>query len=63
MTITEQLRREGHTVTGAVCEKCWADAYMRSLSDTSKDQSGHYSDITIEAESRAGATGEGERHE
>ena len=30
------------------CEKCWQDAYSRSLWDTSKSQSEHYSDLIRE---------------
>lgn len=54
-TITDRLRDQGHDVTGGVCEKCWADAYMRSMEDTSKDQSEHYADITLEVEGKADA--------
>lgn len=52
-TITDRLIERGHTVTGGVCEKCWADAYMRSMEDTSKSQSDHYADTITEAEARA----------
>ena len=30
------------------CEKCWADAYVRSLADTSKTQTDHYMDLLDE---------------
>lgn len=30
------------------CEKCWADAYTRSLSDPSKTQTEHYLDTLAE---------------
>ena len=32
------------------CEKCWSDAYMRMIGDTSKSQSEHYADILRERE-------------
>lgn len=32
----------------AACEKCWNDAYSRSLSDTSKTQVEHYNDLLQE---------------
>ena len=32
------------------CEKCWGDAYMRSLGDRSKSQSEHYRDLLKERE-------------
>ena len=31
-----------------MCETCWADAYSRSLSDTSKTQTDHYNDLLEE---------------
>lgn len=30
------------------CEKCWADAYMRSLGDRTKTQADHYRDLLEE---------------
>lgn len=39
----------------AACEKCWGDAYVRSLSDTSKTQYEHYKDLVMERE-REGIT-------
>jgi len=30
------------------CEKCWGDAYMRSLDDPYKDQAEHYTDLLNE---------------
>jgi hypothetical protein len=30
------------------CEKCWADAYMRTLSDPNKSRAEHYGDLLIE---------------
>lgn len=32
----------------AVCEKCWGDAYVRSLSTPGKDQAEHYRDLLEE---------------
>lgn len=37
----------GHSHSG-FCERCWGDAYMRSLDDTSKTQTEHYSVILDE---------------
>lgn len=42
-----------------MCEKCWADAYTRSLSDTGKTQSEHYQDLLNERkDSPCSPTGE-----
>jgi len=30
------------------CEKCWGDAYMRVLADSSKSQAEHYQALLIE---------------
>ena len=30
------------------CEKCWGDAYKRSLADPSKSQSDHYRELLAE---------------
>jgi len=30
------------------CEKCWGDAYMRMMADTSKSQADHYHDLITE---------------
>ena len=30
------------------CEKCWGDAYMRWMSDPSKTQAEHYTDLLQE---------------
>ena len=30
------------------CEKCWGDAYMRLLADSSKSQTDHYYDLLKE---------------
>jgi len=30
------------------CEKCWADAYPRWMTDRSKTQSEHYQDLLVE---------------
>lgn len=30
------------------CEKCWADAFMRFMSDPSKSQAEHYSELLAE---------------
>lgn len=30
------------------CEKCWGDAYLRSLNDQSKSQPEHYLDLLLE---------------
>jgi len=32
----------------AVCEKCWEDAYFRTLSDPAKSQYEHYVDLLLE---------------
>ena len=32
----------------ASCEKCWSDAYMRTLSDPMKSQAEHYHNLIIE---------------
>jgi len=32
----------------ASCEKCWGDAFMRTLEDCNKDQSEHYRDLLKE---------------
>jgi hypothetical protein len=32
----------------AACEKCWGDAYLRTLSDPSKEQYEHYRDLIAE---------------
>ena len=32
------------------CEKCWADAYLRMLTNPMKSQSEHYHDLLIERE-------------
>jgi hypothetical protein len=30
------------------CEKCWGDAYVRWMSDSSKTQAEHYQDLLAE---------------
>jgi hypothetical protein len=32
----------------AMCERCWRDAYMREMANTSKSQSQHYHDLIEE---------------
>jgi len=32
----------------SACEKCWGDAFRRSMFDTSKTQSDHYQDLLEE---------------
>jgi hypothetical protein len=32
----------------SVCEKCWRDAYVRSISNPSKSQAEHYNDLLDE---------------
>jgi len=59
-TITEALVATGHNLvggTGGPCEKCWGDAYMRSLSDPSKSQHEHYEAIVVAAPSPSAETG------
>ena len=36
-----------------VCEKCWGDAYLRTMEDTSKTQSEHYLDLLAERDGKA----------
>jgi len=30
------------------CEKCWADAFSRWMSNPEKDQAAHYADLLVE---------------
>ena len=32
----------------AACEKCWSDAYMRTLAEPNKSQAAHYRDLLEE---------------
>lgn len=32
----------------AMCEKCWADAYLRAQSDPAKSRVDHYADLLYE---------------
>jgi hypothetical protein len=32
----------------STCEKCWGDAYVRWMTDQSKDQAEHYQDLLAE---------------
>jgi len=34
------------------CEKCWGDAFMRSQTELSKDQTEHYRDLLKEREEK-----------
>lgn len=38
-----------------MCKKCWDDAHMRVLSDTSKSQTEHYLDLLEEREKQVQA--------
>ena len=31
-----------------ICEKCWADAYSRMLTNPNRSQASHYADIVFE---------------
>ena len=42
------------------CEKCWSDAYLRALSDPSKDQTDHYFDLLEERKDNPCQQEEGE---
>lgn len=35
-----------------ICEKCWADAHMRSVNNPEKTQSDHYIDLLQERKSK-----------
>jgi len=45
----DRLELNGHARNG-FCEVCWGKAYMRAISQPSRDQSAHYLDILAEAE-------------
>ena len=34
----------------SACEKCWGDAYLRWMSDPSKSQAEHYTELLVERE-------------
>jgi hypothetical protein len=44
----EQRKKEREEKVMGACEKCWGDAYMRVLSDSSKSQAEHYEDLLRE---------------
>jgi hypothetical protein len=43
------------------CEKCWGDAYLRTLSDPGKTQAEHYRDLLEERKERPCSPAQQER--